>query len=298
MYWRPLWFEADVSVSIGVAVTVPLPFGSRTLSLDIGASAQLWGPPVKGSAHVKCWFISFDISINGGLNQHPARPTRPGQLEHVRSDFAADRCRHSSGCCDRRDAGRHRAAGSTPARRWPPGPRTHSGYFQGPPSLPTRSAVPLEQVRILDAQGAASATVPSAPRRSVSGRSAVAPSRRSPRSAGTCPVPVGRRTIHAGRSRPDGWTWSPVEGAVPAALWGLPLSQPTLGDGAPATLSGVLGVLGSAPAPVYAGSSSVDAGLTAVDDLPTVTALVDQASIDGSPPRQRLGLTPGRSPPP
>jgi|tagenome__1003787_1003787.scaffolds.fasta_scaffold20988216_3 hypothetical protein len=69
--WQPFHYEIDIGISVGVSLTFSL-FGAQiTLSLEIGASLELWGPPFGGSATIHLWIISFTIPFG---DQTPAAP--------------------------------------------------------------------------------------------------------------------------------------------------------------------------------------------------------------------------------
>lgn len=57
--WQPLYFEADIGISLRVEVSLWI----TSLKVTIGASIRLWGPPVGGIAHIDLAVISFDINF-------------------------------------------------------------------------------------------------------------------------------------------------------------------------------------------------------------------------------------------
>jgi hypothetical protein len=57
--WKPLYFEADIGISLRVEASLWL----TTLKVTLGVSIQLWGPPVGGIVHVDLTVISFDINF-------------------------------------------------------------------------------------------------------------------------------------------------------------------------------------------------------------------------------------------
>jgi hypothetical protein len=63
LYWSPFYLLADGSISVGVSYTFSLAFCHVTLSAEIGASFQLWGPPVGGTVSVEWYIISFTIGF-------------------------------------------------------------------------------------------------------------------------------------------------------------------------------------------------------------------------------------------
>jgi hypothetical protein len=64
--WQPLYFEAELGISLRVHVSLWI----TTLKVTIGASIRLWGPPVGGIAHIDLAVISFDIEFG-------AKPKQP-----------------------------------------------------------------------------------------------------------------------------------------------------------------------------------------------------------------------------
>jgi Family of unknown function (DUF6603) len=59
--WQPFHYEIDIGISVGVSLTFSLFGATITLSLEIGASLELWGPPFGGRATIHLWIISFTI---------------------------------------------------------------------------------------------------------------------------------------------------------------------------------------------------------------------------------------------
>lgn len=70
--WAPFFFEADISIEVGVAFHTTV-FGiSVTLSASLGAGLRVWGPPFGGLVEVDWTVISFSIPIGSQDN-------KPGQ---------------------------------------------------------------------------------------------------------------------------------------------------------------------------------------------------------------------------
>ncbi|MGW1195879.1 DUF6603 domain-containing protein [Streptomyces sp. NPDC002536] len=61
--WAPLHFDADIGISIGVSYVLDLGLFRETISVEVGASLKLWGPPTAGEITVHLWFISFTIGF-------------------------------------------------------------------------------------------------------------------------------------------------------------------------------------------------------------------------------------------
>lgn len=73
--WKPFHFLAEIGVNLGVSYRLNLLFCHKTLTVSIGGSLRLWGPPTGGSVEIHLWFISFTVRFgadeNGG-NSHRA----------------------------------------------------------------------------------------------------------------------------------------------------------------------------------------------------------------------------------
>ncbi|MEU8784127.1 DUF6603 domain-containing protein [Streptomyces sp. NPDC048637] len=70
--WKPFYFDLSMGLSIGVAATVKVLFVRVRVSLSVGVSLDLWGPPIGGRAKIKVWFISFTIAFGTGRDGVPA----------------------------------------------------------------------------------------------------------------------------------------------------------------------------------------------------------------------------------
>ena len=73
--WKPYHYDARVYVNMGVSYTfnVDLWFTTirKTISVDVGADLHIWGPEFSGTAHIKLWIVSFDVSFGSGASQQP-----------------------------------------------------------------------------------------------------------------------------------------------------------------------------------------------------------------------------------
>jgi hypothetical protein len=67
-HWKPFYFLGTLSVSIGVSFKMDLLFCSVTLSVELGASLTLQGPPVAGRVHIDWYIISFSIPFGPDSN--------------------------------------------------------------------------------------------------------------------------------------------------------------------------------------------------------------------------------------
>ncbi|MCZ1006773.1 DUF6603 domain-containing protein [Streptomyces lydicus] len=70
--WKPFYFDLSMGLSIGVAATVKVLFIRVRVSLSVGVSLDLWGPPIGGRAKIKVWFISFTVEFGTGRDGVPA----------------------------------------------------------------------------------------------------------------------------------------------------------------------------------------------------------------------------------
>ncbi len=73
--WKPYHYDARVYVNMGVSYTfnVDLWFTTitKTISVDVGADLHIWGPEFSGTAHIKLWIVSFDVTFGSGASQRP-----------------------------------------------------------------------------------------------------------------------------------------------------------------------------------------------------------------------------------
>lgn len=70
LFWKPFYLIATASLSVGISYHVELGLIDLTLSLEIGATFELWGPPVGYKVHVDWYIISFTI---GSGSPNPPR---------------------------------------------------------------------------------------------------------------------------------------------------------------------------------------------------------------------------------
>jgi hypothetical protein len=72
--WNPFFFLAYIGVSIGVSYKLDVAGISSTLSLSIGATVNMWGPPTGGTVTVHLWIVSFTVDFGakqGGAATDP-----------------------------------------------------------------------------------------------------------------------------------------------------------------------------------------------------------------------------------
>lgn len=68
IYWKPFYFDATFSVSVGVSYTFDL-FGAKvTMGVSLGCDFELWGPDpgVGGKVEIDWYIISFSIGFGPG----------------------------------------------------------------------------------------------------------------------------------------------------------------------------------------------------------------------------------------
>lgn len=257
MWWKPFYFDISIGVSIGASYTLDLLFTSKTLTVELSADVELWGPPLAGVAHVSWYIISFSIDINGGGS--PSLPGRSLDWSTFQTSFLPGSATPP--------ALRGRAArGSAPAAVADTGPS---------PVCRPRATSGLsgtwengeESVWLVSADSFAITTETVVPATSV----VVDGPTTSTTLAFTGPAvgvyPMGNVLLtsahHLGLrrvvdtvavDRPEdlsAWTWAPVTGDLPYSLWG------TQNNGDPAlsaaTVPGLVGLAGTPSAPVLTG---------------------------------------------
>ena len=74
--WKPFWFDADFGLTIGASYRVDLLFTSFTVSVELGCSLELWGPPTGGTVRVDWYIISFSIGF--GASKSASQPVLQG----------------------------------------------------------------------------------------------------------------------------------------------------------------------------------------------------------------------------
>jgi hypothetical protein len=64
--WKPFAFVASIGVSVGASYKLNLAFTVKTVSVELGATLSLWGPPTAGTVSIDWYIISFSISFGSG----------------------------------------------------------------------------------------------------------------------------------------------------------------------------------------------------------------------------------------
>lgn len=70
--YQPFYFVAEVGVSIGISCTVDILITSFTVSVEVGATLTLEGPPLRGQIHVDFWVMSFNINFGSDVKKAEA----------------------------------------------------------------------------------------------------------------------------------------------------------------------------------------------------------------------------------
>jgi hypothetical protein len=70
-HWKPYYFTGSVGVSIGASYRVNLLFCSFTVSVELGADLEIYGPPTGGTVSIDWYIISFSIPFGAGRGSGP-----------------------------------------------------------------------------------------------------------------------------------------------------------------------------------------------------------------------------------
>jgi hypothetical protein len=62
LFWKPYYVVADATISIGVSYHLHVLFVNKTISVELTAELDFWGPPVGFKVHVDWYVISFTIT--------------------------------------------------------------------------------------------------------------------------------------------------------------------------------------------------------------------------------------------
>jgi hypothetical protein len=61
--WAPFWFEAQIGIMIGASYTLDLLVTTMQISLELGCTLELFGPPTGGTVTVYWWVFSFTFTF-------------------------------------------------------------------------------------------------------------------------------------------------------------------------------------------------------------------------------------------
>lgn len=73
--FEPFYFAAMGGVSVGVRFSMDLWFVTIRISVEIGATLMVAGPPMAGMVHVDFWVFGFDIHFGGSMAPRPKKRT-------------------------------------------------------------------------------------------------------------------------------------------------------------------------------------------------------------------------------
>lgn len=73
--FEPFYFAATGGVSVGVRFSMDLWFVTIRISVEIGATLMVAGPPMAGMVHVDFWVFGFDIHFGGSMAPRPKART-------------------------------------------------------------------------------------------------------------------------------------------------------------------------------------------------------------------------------
>ncbi|KAK1829757.1 hypothetical protein QBC39DRAFT_310414 [Podospora conica] len=73
--FEPFFFAATGGVSVGVRFSMDLWFVTIRVSVEIGATLMVAGPPMAGMVHVDFWVFGFDIHFGGSMTPRPKKRT-------------------------------------------------------------------------------------------------------------------------------------------------------------------------------------------------------------------------------
>jgi hypothetical protein len=136
--WRPFFFIAEIDVSIGVSYRLNLLVCHKTISVSIGASVTLWGPPTGGRVHIDLTVVSFTVGFGSDGAGQATQPLAWSDVQSMLPHPAAV-CTISAGAALASSA---TDANSTSGKRWVVRPR---GF-----TFSTQSAVPSSALQYAD----------------------------------------------------------------------------------------------------------------------------------------------------
>ncbi|WP_206279836.1 YncE family protein [Streptomyces luteoverticillatus] len=198
--WAPFHFDIGIEVSIGVSFVLDLWLVRETISVEVGASLRLWGPPTAGEVTVHLWFISFTISFGDGSAKDGRAATWDEVLKQLPAAQDAVRLMPTAGLSPTR------AKDAQGEERWVVGP----GAF----SFAVRTAVPVSELRLGAGKDPKTITGPKVD---------IRPRRDDGKDLDS--VLTVTLTKDTGPDQPDLGTWyagpaAENRASLPAALWG------------------------------------------------------------------------------
>jgi hypothetical protein len=69
IHWKPFFYDVHLYVDFGVSFRMDMLFCTVTITADISADLEIWGPAFTGHAEVHLWFVSFGIDFGAGASR-------------------------------------------------------------------------------------------------------------------------------------------------------------------------------------------------------------------------------------
>jgi hypothetical protein len=79
--WKPLYYDIAIGVTVGVALNIKVVFVRVRLSLELGASVHLYGPPLGGKARISLYIVSFTVTFGRARSIPPPLLWESGNAE-------------------------------------------------------------------------------------------------------------------------------------------------------------------------------------------------------------------------
>jgi hypothetical protein len=71
--WMPFHYDISLSVDFGITFRLDLVLFTITISIDISADLEIWGPDFSGHAEIHLWFVSFGIGFGADAGRDPPK---------------------------------------------------------------------------------------------------------------------------------------------------------------------------------------------------------------------------------
>ncbi|MFE4667187.1 DUF6603 domain-containing protein [Streptomyces sp. NPDC056716] len=239
--WRPFFFTARISVSIGASYTVNIGPAHKTISVTVGADLELWGPPTAGT--VTAHFVGFSKTIGFGSrsagtdakalgwDEFASMLPKAADVVTIAPVNGIDKAVDDTAAHDRGNSGKAWYARARDLRFFTQSavPASHLRNGPDPLSVPRSGDGPGVDIRSMD-------------------RTGLVGEHRLTLYYGNLPAPM------------DGWTLTPRTHHLPASLWGAPPSPFSHTPDAPSAevlADRAVGYDVQAPRPELAGSRGV-----------------------------------------
>ncbi|MGC5698865.1 hypothetical protein J4P02_01545 [Pseudomonas sp. NFXW11] len=218
IYWKPFYFTAGIGVDVGVSYHVHFLFVSTTLHFELGATVALHGPPTGGIVHIHLWIISFSVPFGAsdsageqklGWDDFKAMLAQPRQSAALSLKAQEQNTASQAELCHLTISNGllNQVQDSDGSVRWLV--RADEFVFDA------TSAVPITQLSV------AGSTL-----HSQAGALAIRPMR-----VGSISSSLASLSIVSEDGNPITWnTPQPFNRALPQALWGAPVEQPSKVD--------------------------------------------------------------------